>query len=79
MRVPLLPFTPFPATISCACCRLASGTSRERQHVLDLLALLEHPNALPPALALRLGIALIAHTETGHGGLACEPVGGIAP
>jgi hypothetical protein len=47
---------------------LDHGLAR-RTRVLQLLALIEHPNALPAAAALRIGqelLAWIAQDETNH-------------
>jgi len=45
---------------ACACCAERAGGGRARQ--LELLALLEHPDALPADLALRLAAELLAST-----------------
>jgi hypothetical protein len=59
---------------NCTCCRAAGAGERERRHVLDLVAVLEQPGALPPDLALRLGTDLLAWaTEVGDVFL-CEPI-----
>ena len=48
-------------------CSLCADTADEvrRRRILQLLALLEHPDALPPDLALRLGGGLLRLTEGG--------------
>jgi len=55
------------------CPHCADGSDRERAHrahVLQLLALVEHPSALPAEAALRIGRALLAWAE--HDGARCE-------
>jgi hypothetical protein len=49
----------------CASCADRTGDGRERQRQLQLLALLEHPEALPAELALRLAAELLALTGQG--------------
>jgi len=56
----------------CARCNPVSNGARQVRHLLDLLALIEHPNALPPASALRLGVELIALTTDNRRGFVCE-------
>ncbi|HMO30636.1 hypothetical protein [Enterovirga sp.] len=46
---------------------------RERRRILRLLALFEHPDALPPDLALRLGAELLSLIESGSSGFRCDP------
>jgi hypothetical protein len=48
---------------SCAYCTSGSIDGHERQRQLQLLALIEHPDALPAADALRLARELLARTE----------------
>ncbi len=48
---------------SCAFCSGSPGDARERLRQLQLLALLEHPDALPADLALRLARELLARTD----------------
>jgi hypothetical protein len=43
----------------CARCAGGQGDTRERERQLQLLALLEHPDALPADLALRLAGELL--------------------
>jgi hypothetical protein len=62
----------------CASCADRTGYGRERLRQLQLLALLEHPDALPAELALRLAAELLA--LTGHrSAFRCEPVEEISP
>jgi hypothetical protein len=49
----------------CASCTDRTGNGRERLRQLQLLALLEHPDALPAELALRLAAELLALTAQG--------------
>jgi hypothetical protein len=46
----------------------------QRVHVLRLLALVEHPDALPKDAALRLGQEIMALMKPGSGVRRCEPV-----
>ncbi len=48
---------------SCACCTSSSSDGHERLRQLQLLALIEHPDALPAADALRLARELLASTD----------------
>jgi hypothetical protein len=48
---------------SCAYCPGRPGEERERLRQLQLLALLEHPDALPADLALCLARKLLARTD----------------
>jgi hypothetical protein len=50
---------------SCAYCTRGSGDERKRLRQLQLLALLEHPDALPVEHALRLARELLAGTDQG--------------
>ena len=45
-----------------------------RAHVLQLLALVEHPDALPAAAALRLAREVLALTRPERTGRRCDPV-----
>jgi hypothetical protein len=45
-----------------------------RAHVLQLLALVEHPDALPTEAALRLAREVLALTRAEPTGRRCEPV-----
>jgi hypothetical protein len=57
----------------CASCADRIGEDRERRRQLQLLALLEHPDALPAELALRLARKLLA--LTGHrSAFRCESI-----
>jgi hypothetical protein len=46
----------------------------QRVHVLRLLALVEHPDALPKDVALRLGHEIMALMKPRSVVLRCEPV-----
>ncbi|MDF2998634.1 MAG: hypothetical protein K0R27_4271 [Xanthobacteraceae bacterium] len=56
-------------------CSLCAGTAEEarRRRMIQLLALLEHPDALPRDLALRLGGELLRLTDGGPT-FQCEAV-----
>ena len=45
-----------------------------RAHVLQLLALIEHPDALPADMALRIASEILALTQAEQSGLRCDPV-----
>jgi hypothetical protein len=45
-----------------------------RAHVLHLLALIEHPDALPVGAALRLAREVLALTQLNQTSRRCEPV-----
>jgi hypothetical protein len=62
----------------CASCTDQTGGGRERLRQLHLLALLEHPEALPADLALRLARELLALTRH-RSAFRCEPVEEIQP
>jgi hypothetical protein len=62
----------------CACRAPGAAAARERRRLVDLLRLLEHPDALPAPLALRLGVELLALTRGGQSRFACEAIGGSA-
>ncbi len=58
------------------CPHCADGFDRElayRAHVLHLLALIEHPTALPANSALRIARELLAWTEPDASGCRCDP------
>ena len=62
----------------CVLCEFGSGSNKDlarRRHLLQLLALVEHPDALPADAALRLGqeILMLLRPETGS--RRCDPVG----
>jgi hypothetical protein len=46
----------------------------QRAHVLQLLALVEHPDALPADAALRLARKVLALTQPERTGRRCDPV-----
>jgi hypothetical protein len=48
--------------------------SAQRAHMLQLLALVEHPDALPVAVALRLAREVLALTQAEEAGRRCDPV-----
>lgn len=50
-----------------------TGLAR-RNHVLQLLSLIEHPDALPTDMALRLAQEVLALTEAEGVTLRCDPV-----
>jgi hypothetical protein len=45
-----------------------------RAHVLQLLALVEHPDALPAEAALRLAREILTLTQAERTGRRCDPV-----
>lgn len=49
------------------------GDAGRRLHVLQLLALVEHPDGLPPDAALRLSREIIAIIDRGTDRLRCDP------
>jgi hypothetical protein len=60
----------------CLLCTVGSesqGPAR-RAHMLQLLALVEHPNALPAEGALRLARQLLVLTEVERTTRRCDPV-----
>ena len=64
-------------TQMCVLCEFGSGSNKDlarRRHLLQLLALVEHPHALPADAALRLGqeILMLLRPETGS--RRCDPV-----
>jgi hypothetical protein len=60
----------------CRLCAAGSDGQRlaRRAHVLQLLALIEHPDALPAEAALRLAREVLALTQPERTGRRCEPV-----
>ena len=60
------------------CLLCAAGVDSQklarRAHVLQLLALVEHPDALPAEAALRLARELLALTQPERTGRRCDPV-----
>jgi hypothetical protein len=60
------------------CLLCAAGSEAQslarRAHVLQLLALVEHPDALPAEAALRLAREVLALTQAERTGRRCEPV-----
>jgi hypothetical protein len=62
----------------CANCAGRTGGDRERRRQLHLLALLEHPDALPAELALRLARELLALTSH-RSAFRCETVEETSP
>ena len=56
------------------CAPGASQGSTDRAQVLHLLAMLEHPDALPAEAALRIAGALLAWTGPSKSALGCERV-----
>ena len=52
-----------------------NGALARREHVLQLLSLVEHPDALPPGAALRLGREIMALIGAEPGLRRCEAVG----
>jgi hypothetical protein len=53
---------------------LESRSLAQRVHVLQLLSLVEHPDALPADAALRLAREVLALTQAERTGLRCDPV-----
>lgn len=61
----------------CVLCESVSGSDESlarRARVLQLLALIEHPDALPADAALRLGQEIIMLVRPEPGSLRCDPV-----
>ena len=56
------------------CVTGSSNASTDRVRVLDLLALIEHPDALPAEAVLRIASELLAWTGQSKSGLRCEIV-----
>lgn len=64
----------------CLLCRAASGdVLAQRGHVLQLLALVEHPDALPPDAALRLAHEVLGLAQTEQAGRRCDPMAPPGP
>jgi hypothetical protein len=63
---------------SCVYCNSVSGDGRERQRQLQLLALLEHPDALPAEYALRLAREILVRTDQVPA-FRCEVLGETRP
>ena len=64
------------------CQYCAPGASRlvaDRARVLHLLAMIEHPDALPAEAALRIAGALLAWVGPSDSGLRCEVPAGLDP
>jgi hypothetical protein len=49
----------------------------DRSRILDLVALVEHPDALPAEAALRIASELLAWAEQPKSGLRCEVVAAV--
>jgi len=61
----------------CVLCESVSGSGESLAHrarVLQLLALIEHPDALPADAALRLGQEILTLVRPEPGLLRCDPV-----
>ena len=58
----------------CATDTDSAGEMARRLHVLRLLALVEHPDALPPDAALRLSREIMTLTGLAPGRRRCDPV-----
>ena len=54
--------------------RLENRSLQDRVHVLQLLALIEHPDALPTEAALRLAGEILELIRVGRTERRCEPV-----
>jgi hypothetical protein len=66
----------------CVLCAAGPGTNDDlahRIHVLQLLALVEHPDALPADAALRLGREIMMLTRPEPGVRRCDPVAPPGP
>jgi hypothetical protein len=63
------------------CVTAAEGSSafQRRAYMLQLLALIEHPDALPADAALRLGRDILALAELERAALRCEAIVDSAP
>ena len=60
-------------------CLLCAAGSEDRDrarraYVLQLLALVEHPDALPPEAALRLAREILVLAQADRTGRRCDPV-----
>jgi hypothetical protein len=60
----------------CLLCAAGSGGQglSRRAHVLQLLTLVEHPDALPADAALRLAREILELTKADRTGRRCDPV-----
>ena len=60
----------------CLLCAVGQDERRlaQRAHVLKLLALIEHPDALPAEAALRLAREVLALTQAEPKGRRCDPM-----
>ena len=66
----------------CVLCESGSGSDGDlahRAHVLQLLALVEHPHALPADAALRLGREIMMLVRSGSGLRRCDAVAPSRP
>jgi len=66
----------------CVLCQSGSGTDQDlahRVHVLQLLALVEHPDALPADSALRLGGEIMALIRPDRSLRRCDAVEPAGP
>ena len=66
----------------CVLCESGSGgdeTLARRAYVLQLLALVEHPDALPAEAALRLGREVMALVRAEPGAFRCDAVAPAGP
>ena len=66
----------------CILCESGSGSENDavrRARVLQLLALVEHPDTLPADAALRLGREIMMLVRPEPGLLRCDPVGTPGP
>jgi hypothetical protein len=59
--------------------RLGDQERARRANVLQLLALIEHPDALPANVALRLAREVLALAQIDRTERRCEPVGPPEP
>jgi len=59
------------------CAPDAARSAADRAQVLHLLAMIEHPDALPAEAALRIAGALLAWTGPSGAGLRCEVPAGL--
>ena len=61
------------------CAPGASRFTADRARVSHLLAMIEHPDALPAEAALRIAAALLAWAGQSGSGLKCEVPAGLDP
>jgi hypothetical protein len=61
-----------------AACPHCAGDDVQRRQLLQLLGLVEHPEALPAELALRLATELLALADHGSA-FRCEPIEETGP